>query len=60
MSEILVSAYRMYPAGPMVLALVDPEEVPVLDDVEEAERMLNEGNMVYVDQKALERAWGDR
>jgi hypothetical protein len=44
----------------MVLASVDPEEVCVLDDVEEAERMLNEGYTVYVEQETLEREWGDR
>ena len=60
MGDTLVSAYRMNPSGTMVLASVDPEEVSVLDDVEEMERMLNEGYTVYIDQETLEREWEDR
>ncbi len=59
MSEMRVIAYQVYPGGRTVLKEVDPEEVSVLDDIEEVERMLNDGYTVYVEQEVLERAWGD-
>jgi len=51
------NAYRIYPSGSMLLLENVSEDVPVLDDIEVMERMLNEGNVVYIDQETLEREW---
>ena len=51
------NAYRMYPSGSMLLVENISEDAPVLDDIEDMERMLNQGYMVYIDQETLEREW---
>lgn len=51
------NAYQIYPGGRMILRENVSEHLPVMDDIEEMERLLNEGYMVYIDQETLEREW---
>ena len=51
------NAYQIYPGGRTVLKTVNPRHFSILEDIEEVERMLDEGNMVYVNREVMERAW---
>lgn len=58
MKGVRHNVYQIYPGGRTVLKTVDPQHVPVQEDIEEVERMLNDGYMVYADREMMEREWG--
>ncbi len=49
------NAYQIYPGGRIVLKTVNPRHFPILKDIDEVEKQLKAGHMVYADREMIER-----